>query len=541
LHLLAKWVASEDVQIDIDDDLNVDEGFDPDTSEELDMDDDPDTDDGFDTDTSLNTDEEFELYDWSEFEYDQLEFEPHRAQRRSPFRRVFASLHQCTCIVGRPGSGKSTIATTVIAKLLDDIHHHCPGLVSAHYCIRKTDSSTLHPNKVLPTIILELARASPALALSIDKILTPLFSNGLCVEAKQIQLLLEPIRQYGGTVLIVIDALDEISDPSSFASTLSRIIPQLPTNVRLILTTRPEHDVLANLGESLVAQVELEIHTSESFKEVKRYMKCRIHDGIQALFRGKPEWDAWPDGNQMWALALKADGLYIWARTAIDYILSMLRLRGSAKRDAVLAEVMQSGFEDLETLYRFILDQALGDAPQEPQRLGHIVQLLGFIVVAEHPFKLSHAIAFLGIPSEDFDCYRFIELSRSLLVPATDAITSSTQPQMHRSFVDFITSNRAGVSQIHTPDHHRKSLDLSFEWMSTHLHFNICNLDSSFLLNKDVPEFDTRRAAVPLGLLYACQSWVSHLGHCDTSIPLIRRGTALRFRIRRSVLTSETA
>jgi energy-coupling factor transporter ATP-binding protein EcfA2 len=270
LSLLARWIAGKDVQIDVDDDLNVDEGS------EIDED--------FDTDDDLGTDNDSEEYDWED---------RRQTHRRSSFRRVFASLRQCACIVGSPGSGKSTIATTVIAKLLDHIHHHCPGLVSAHYCIRKTDTSTLHPNKVFPSIVLELARASPAIAQSIDKILTPLFSNGLSVEAKQIQLLLEPIRQYDGTVLILIDALDESSNPSSFASTLSRLIPQLPTNVRLILTTRPENDVLVNLGDDLVEQIKLEIHTHQSFMEVKRYMESRIGEGIQVLFKGRPGWDTW--------------------------------------------------------------------------------------------------------------------------------------------------------------------------------------------------------------------------------------------------------
>jgi ABC-type multidrug transport system fused ATPase/permease subunit len=91
LRLLARWIAGKDVHIDVDDDLNVDEGSD--------MNEDSDTDDNLGTDN-----------DWED---------RRQTHRRSSFRRVFASLRQCACIVGRPGSGKSTITTTVIAKLLD--------------------------------------------------------------------------------------------------------------------------------------------------------------------------------------------------------------------------------------------------------------------------------------------------------------------------------------------------------------------------------------------------------------------------------------
>ncbi|THU75537.1 WD40 repeat-like protein, partial [Dendrothele bispora CBS 962.96] len=51
--------------------------------------------------------------------------------------------------------------------------------------------------------------------------------------------------------------------------------------------------------------------------------------------------------------------------------------------------------------------------------------------------------------------------------------------------------------------------------MNGQLHFNICNLPSSFLLDKEVPDIDKRiDENIPSELEYCCFYWAYHLGKC---------------------------
>jgi hypothetical protein len=140
--------------------------------------------------------------------------------------------------------------------------------------------------------------------------------------------------------------------------------------------------------------------------------------------------------------------------------------------------------------------------------------------VAEFPLWLSETISLLNIPSEEFDSYRFFELTRSLLLPGTEAITSSTAPNPHKSFLDFITSERAGKFRVVPEEHHYKAVVNSLRHMDTHLRFNIFNLESSLIPNWDVPDWNERLAALPPGLDYACENWMYHLACCDPTAEL---------------------
>jgi WD40 repeat protein len=199
-----------------------------------------------------------------------------------------------------------------------------------------------------------------------------------------------------------------------------------------------------------------------------------------------------------------------------------LSTHGKAKRDAVIDALTTGVPGDLNGLYCYILEEVQGDSSDglDTERSAKMTRVIGFLVILDEPLELAEVDGFLSLDlSPDFDFYRFFELARSLLVPGTDQITPSTIPKMHKSFVDFITSDHAGIFQVNISNHHQKALDLSFKWMATYLRFNIYNLESSFLLNTYVPNIEALSSSVPLGLVYACRSWVSQLENCDPVRP----------------------
>ncbi|KAJ7700180.1 hypothetical protein B0H16DRAFT_1348833, partial [Mycena metata] len=109
-------------------------------------------------------------------------------------------------ITGIAGSGKSTLSATVVESLRNE-KEHTP--VAAQFFISRNIPETINPDKIIPTIALQLAEFSPAAAGIIHDVL----QRGLPPREKQVkELLLAPIRElskFCNVVIILIDALDE--------------------------------------------------------------------------------------------------------------------------------------------------------------------------------------------------------------------------------------------------------------------------------------------------------------------------------------------
>nr|KAJ7592999.1 hypothetical protein C8J56DRAFT_487733 [Mycena floridula] len=415
---------------------------------------------------------------------------------------------QCICIVGVPGSGKSTIAATVVSKLEGS---KSPGILTAEFFIRRGIRETTNPNNIFPTIAQQLAHLSPRMANVINAVIQN--SNmSLLRQLSQEQvdkLFLEPLREAPGIVVTVIDALDELVSPTLFARLLIYIIPKLPPNARLLLTTRNEHDILVNLRE-MIEEISLELRTSESVQDVKRYLAEKLRENLLLMFGDDPDWMSWPTPSQLESMSAKAAGLFIWASTAVKFIIDLVDIEGKRRRDEALAEVSATGMEDLDALYSFILQRALANS-NSPGRLESIRRFLGFVVVSALPLTVGEIRDFLGMTTDDLDIQRFVQRARSVLIPGMNHADDTAVPQLHKTFSDFITSSvRAKDFAIDESFHHRHALHRALKSMEG-LRFNICNLESSHLPNHKVEGLQDRLLQIPGHTLYACLYWANHL------------------------------
>lgn len=84
----------------------------------------------------------------------------------------------------------------------------------------------------------------------------------------------------------------------------------------------------------------------------------------------------------------------------------------------------------------------------------------------------------------------------------------------HQSFVDFlIEPDRCHQMFLITPEQERRSLTLAcLQTMKRELKFNICQLESSYVRNNDIPDLASRlKNCIPFHLSYSCQFWAKHL------------------------------
>jgi hypothetical protein len=99
---------------------------------------------------------------------------------------------------------------------------------------------------------------------------------------------------------------------------------------------------------------------------------------------------------------------------------------------------------------------------------------------------------------------------------------------LHASFVDFL-SNPSRSNDFHVPVRSGDAVLVrsSLRTMSELLHFNMCDLESSYVRNQEITDLSIRvRKNIPEHLSYACQYFAEHLGHhgSDSDILAMVRG-----------------
>ncbi|KAJ7813196.1 hypothetical protein B0H14DRAFT_2854423, partial [Mycena olivaceomarginata] len=161
-------------------------------------------------------------------------------------------------------------------------------------------------------------------------------------------------------------------------------------------------------------------------------------------------WDNWPTQDQLWKLSGKANGLFHYAATALQWIGQQIHQYGKASQKRVFDQFTQMGIGQLEDLYRLILtsfediDNLAHDAQLREVRLAGFRHIIGTILMLEKPLTIGQIIALLAdIPEDEFDVAHFLQQFRSVLIPGTTTSFEEATPQMHKSFRDYIMDRHA--------------------------------------------------------------------------------------------------
>jgi len=251
-------------------------------------------------------------------------------------------------VTGIPGSGKSTLSATIV----DNLRKKSTP-VSAQFFISRNVPDTTNSDKIIPTIAQQLAISSPTAARILEKTLKVGYPTTR--EEQVTTLLLDPIRELSKScdvVVILIDALDELHDAArSVMEILSHIAPikcTLPDNVRFVITSRPEHwaDISTSKNLELAAFKQQSLATELSVTEVHNFIIARMRE----ITLKETDWDNWPDSDKLWRLSDKANGLFHYAVTALQWIEGQIRKYKKACRGRVFDQFDQMGIGQLDDL-----------------------------------------------------------------------------------------------------------------------------------------------------------------------------------------------
>ncbi|KZP14104.1 hypothetical protein FIBSPDRAFT_834333 [Athelia psychrophila] len=427
---------------------------------------------------------------------------------------------------GVAGSGKSTISTTVAEQL------HDRGKRGAFLFFDRNCPAQSGPNGVIRTLACQLAFSDAVLADAIcDAIKQDPQIATRTLDSQFKALVLTPLRacsaKMAGPVVIILDAFDECGDAQSRRALVHLFItnlPLLPHPFRFLITGRPELDLNNAFGSHpAIKSVPLSAAEWSGAADVQRYIQHEL-DGLYQTRRGSDELPpGWPGKQRLEKFSSRAADSFIWAATGIRYLYAADDL--DERLDRVLSEHAFSLGDLYATALRSVSNWDPSEASTETCR-----KILGAVVVGRIPLTDDTMDSILGL--ENSTSSRRILRKLGCLLQWSEGLPIRT---LHASFSDYLTDSRACGDQpwfIDQSKHHLQFTIGCLRVMKRLLHFNICGLNTSYVMNRDVLDLPGRiKKCIPQSLTYACRFWCEHLRHVQTPDGDVQRLTLEFFQV----------
>ena len=419
-------------------------------------------------------------------------------------------------LTGVAGSGKSAVAHS-IARLYEEQER-----LGSSYCFSSTDVVRRNPENLFSTIARNLADHDSQYKSALWKIVKD--NRALRTSTSPIEqverLIIEPSKDLHiiGPLVIVVDALDESGDPAGRKQLLQSITLQfnqdtLPTNLRFLITTRPENDILAAFshGSYLVHKQMSDIPDRIVDEDIEKFIRYSLGHIIE-LESSLP--------NEGWCRVLvdHSHHLFQWAWTACNFIQG----EGAAglSPGERLNILVESGHDQsLDKLYRTILGTILERDFTVDVARRRFYNLMAIILSLHEPLSLASLDALFG---STLKAREIIKPLGALL----DGVFNEKKPirPLHTSFRDFLLDEKRSLA-FHVPILSQHSLSIGqalLACMRRMLRFNMCNLSDSRLRNTEVPGLTHRiNMAIPPFLSYPCRYWMNHIQHVKCTPELL--------------------
>ena len=416
-------------------------------------------------------------------------------------------------LCGVAGSGKSTVAETIVG------HSREISRLGAFLFFTREKSE---PASVIRTIAYQLALFDSSICESMLSRIDSDKNIGTASSTQQFsKLLLEPLRSAEastpGPVIVVLDALDECGTPES-RSQLMKLLKEfahLPKSIRFLITSRREADIdiLLSSQPGHILATELDHTSATSQDDVLSFLRAEMRDALEGWVE-IPE--NWPWDENMKVLGRAANGLFIWASTAVK----MVRVSDDPlfQLESLVADSRSvSGF-GLNELYGAALRKS-GIAWDNERSRGRFREVLSLVLLSRVPLSSEEIDGILGFSPRQSSLLVLSRL-RSLVTYAPGGSVSL----LHASFSDYLTSSDRADDPWFIDIHPAQQMIVKrcLAIMKTELRYNICNLESSCVRNDDVPDLADRiKSKISPQLEHACLHWAHHLTEIPCSSELL--------------------
>jgi hypothetical protein len=439
-------------------------------------------------------------------------------------------------LTGVAGTGKSTVAKSVV-----DMASKEKYLVVTFF-FSHTSADRRDYRKVVPSLAYQLARdvrLRSHIVAAIDS------DNDIAISGTAIQtkkLLLDGLRALSSLpehrIIIVLDALDECQKDSNHIHG-GDLIPILLTGlkdipfVKVFLTSRPEPSIERMFkrkdlqGVTSTLALHRDIEKGMVRADIARYFDHELSKLRDAI----PHSPVFPSETDMRLLVERADTLFIYARTVVEYISDPV-----GQPDRRLAALMQAKpglssqkYGNLDGLYTHILLQANNPSSPSDSVDDDLRSTLVALVLSQQPLTADGLAVIAGI--EQDMCHECLRRIFALL----DYQHEADEPVrvMHLSFPDFLSDpRRCSALPGYVVDiavDHLRIVEHCLKEMNDRLRYDICRIEDPSLFNTEVVDLESRRKKyIAESLQYACCFWILHwLEHIRTAGSQARIPTGL--------------
>ena len=373
-------------------------------------------------------------------------------------------------LLGQSGTGKSSIAHEIAHR-----YSRINRLTTSYRFVRGNPSG---PYRFFTTLARDLCRTCPAFKYALGRILNkgPRLADVRNYTTLVELLLRDPVKDlcFVGPIVIVIDALDENEDAFRkplyadgnsipFHTALLQWVSELPSNFRILITSRPEVDLLDAFPKSLPVHY-MHMDDQRFAKEVDKDIRIFMDTQLDGAMVGE---------GDLQKLAKKAQGLLQWAFVVCNYIVHPpcgLNSKLCIQQVLNLPTTIKRAPKPLDARYTTVLEGSNMKDSEVCDGLNNLGSPLIHVTPSESALPLALHTPFLtnGTRSGDF----YVNLNN-----------------IHVGFA---------LATLRT--------------LQAELQFNICKLETFYLLNSEVSDLKKRVADnISSALSYSCRFWADHL------------------------------
>lgn len=442
-------------------------------------------------------------------------------------------------VYGYAGSGKSALLNS-IAKNLEDAR--IPFTV---FACKRDDAERSIVQRVLPTICYDLTQFYDDYRGIVSSIVAQPEGRSISTGdvASQSETLFGVSPSYDiicpkgarrpHVHAILIDALDECKDTRQRCA-LARFLQDLANAVpwiKVIITSRREADIANVLAtSSTIHRIDINDNEWKTFADIRLFIADRSKQ--LGLDLSPEQTDRFQE---------KASGLFIWCTTVFRYIEDSKKGRAH-----LIADILKSQQPDpnsksnplapLYLLYQRVLDSAVSDA-SDREIMESVLSVI-FVTATRRALSTNAIADILYANEEDEERERKKEWVENIIKSLLSIIYieegTNAVRVCHLSVLDFIGGMMTGgfhTLATHTREYATQSFAMGLEEthvrmfygcltiMDRDLRFNICELEDSLRLNKDVRDLPARITKnISEALQYACLFWFSHLESLDFDV-----------------------
>jgi hypothetical protein len=309
---------------------------------------------------------------------------------------------------------------------------------------------------------------------------------------------------------VVIDALDEMEEESGsefLRDLLDCINKHRLRGLKFFATSRPDPklvDHVESFKDKQFYRLE-QVSTGEAKADITTYLNASL-----PYFAGRPEIEK---------LVGQADGLFIYAATVVKYLAG----RSELEQKGRISRLPDSGIPQtskatplLDHLYIQVLRDAFDGVMDDNFDFERRRTILHTFLCSAEPPSLSLIVELLFLPDENEpDSAKLRADTANHVLTSLYAVLYTKNDKVlsyHKSFTDFMFDrNRAKEFWCDQAEHHRRLTISCFRVMDG-LKFNIAEIESSFLLDRDnsaLPSAVKRNITAVLS--YSCRNWDHHL------------------------------